>query len=43
MKSHTYKVRGMHCASCVAIIERALAKETGVKSAVVNFASETAK
>ena len=30
----------MHCASCAANIENALKKETGVKSANVNFASE---
>ena len=30
----------MHCASCAAIIENALKKEGGIKSANVNFASE---
>lgn len=34
------KVKGMHCASCAAIIENALKKEGGIKSANVNFASE---
>jgi len=33
-------ISGMHCASCVAIIENALKKEEGIKSANVNFASE---
>ncbi len=43
MESHTYKIRGMHCASCVAVIERVLSKTAGVKSATANFAAETAK
>ena len=34
------KIFGMHCASCAAIIENALKKEGGIKSANVNFASE---
>ncbi len=33
---------GMHCASCAAIIERALRKVPGVKQANVNFAAEKA-
>ena len=32
----------MHCASCVATIERVLSKTAGVHSASVNFASESA-
>lgn len=32
----------MHCASCVATIERVLLKTAGVRSAQVNFASESA-
>src|SRR3989344_4820540 len=43
MRTETYKIHGMHCASCVAIIERALSKTAGVKSAIANFATETAK
>jgi len=39
-KEHTYFVKGMHCASCVANIENALKQEAGIKSANVNFASE---
>ena len=35
-----FKISGMHCASCAAIIENALKKEAGIKSANVNFASE---
>src|SRR3989344_1052161 len=42
MKKDTYKVEGMHCASCVATIERVLSKTAGVHSASVNFASESA-
>ena len=42
MTSRTYKIEGMHCASCVAIIERALLKTTGVHSANVNIATESA-
>lgn len=42
MKKETYKIKGMHCASCVATIERVLAKTAGVHSASVNFASESA-
>ena len=41
MKKETYKIQGMHCASCVATIERVLKKTKGVKSASVNFASES--
>jgi P-type Cu+ transporter len=35
-------ISGMHCASCVANIERAMQKEIGIKSANVNLASEKA-
>ncbi len=38
----TLPVAGMTCASCVSRIERALAREPGVRSAEVNLASETA-
>ena len=34
---------GMHCASCAGIIERAIKKMPGVKSASVNFAAEKAR
>src|SRR3989344_6976414 len=43
MTEHTYKVRGMHCASCSAIIEKTLKKVEGVHSAEVNYGTETAK
>ena len=42
MKKETYKIQGMHCASCVATIEKVLTKTAGVHSASVNFASESA-
>lgn len=42
MKKETYKIEGMHCASCVATIERVLGKKAGIHSASVNFASESA-
>lgn len=38
-----YKIKGMHCASCAAIIERTLKKSDGVASAEVNYGTETAK
>lgn len=40
--SQTYDVSGMHCASCVSLIERKIAKIPGVKAVSVNLASETA-
>lgn len=38
----TYPIKGMHCASCVRVTERALKKVSGVKDAVVNLATEKA-
>lgn len=38
----TYSINGMHCASCVRSIERALTKTPGIDSAVVNLATEQA-
>jgi P-type Cu+ transporter len=38
----TYFIKGMHCASCVGVTERALQKVPGVKDAVVNLATEKA-
>src|SRR3989339_400332 len=40
MTKTIFKISGMHCASCAANIENALKKETGVKSANVDFAVE---
>ncbi len=39
----TYKIKGMHCASCAGIIEKTLKKTDGVRSAEVNYGTETAK
>lgn len=41
-KKQSFPIIGMHCASCAVIIESALKKVSGVKSASVNFASEKA-
>jgi len=41
LQTLTLPVRGMHCASCQARIERALGKMEGVDLAVVNLAAET--
>ena len=40
--SLTLSIRGMHCASCVGTVEKALKSVPGVASASVNFASERA-
>jgi copper chaperone CopZ len=42
MKETILKIGGMHCASCALNVERALRGLEGVKSAVVNLASEKA-
>lgn len=39
----TYRIKGMHCASCATIIEKTLKKQDGVKSVVVSFGTETAQ
>jgi len=38
----TYDVKGMHCASCVRVIERKLKKVDGVTDANVNLATNKA-
>lgn len=43
IQSKIYKIRGMHCASCAGIIEKTFKKNEGVRSAEVNYATETAK
>lgn len=42
MTEHTYKVKGMHCASCVALIEDKLGKVDGVNSVSVKLNQERA-
>lgn len=42
-QDQTFKVHGMHCASCAGIIERTFKKKPGVVSAQVNYGTETAK
>lgn len=39
----TYKIKGMHCASCAGIIEKIFKKVPGVESAEVNYGTESAK
>jgi Cu2+-exporting ATPase/Cu+-exporting ATPase len=41
--SQTYKIKGMHCASCAGIIEKTFKKTAGVQSAEVNYGTEMAK
>ncbi|MDP3963328.1 MAG: heavy metal translocating P-type ATPase [bacterium] len=43
MHTQTYRVKGMHCASCSAIIEKTLKKTEGVQSVEANYGTETAK
>lgn len=43
MDTATYKIKGMHCASCASIIEKTLKKIDGVHSAEVNYGTEAAK
>lgn len=44
MSDHqTYRIKGMHCASCAGIIERTVRKVEGVENIEVNYGTETAK
>src|SRR3989344_1480442 len=43
ISSQTYKVKGMHCASCASIIERTVKKIPGVEDISVNNGTENAK
>jgi len=42
MTSKTFSVKGMHCASCVRVIEKSVGKLDGVESCNVNLATEKA-
>jgi len=41
--SQTYRIKGLHCASCASIIERTISKLDGVESISVNNGTEKAK
>ncbi len=43
MQTKTSRIKGMHCASCAAIIEKTFKKIDGVESVEVNYGTETAK
>lgn len=43
MDSRTYRISGMHCASCAHSIEKTLEKIEGVHAVEVNYATETVK
>lgn len=43
MPTQTYKIKGMHCASCAGIIEKTFKKVEGVHSTEVNYGTEAAK
>ena len=43
MQTQTYRVKGMHCASCASIIERTVKKIEGVENIAVNNGTENAK
>lgn len=42
LEKRTFPIKGMHCASCVRLTERALKKTPGVRDAVVNLATQKA-
>ena len=42
-KSKMYKIKGMHCASCISSVEKLIVNTNGVDSAVANLALEKVK
>ncbi len=42
LTTKTFPIKGMHCASCVRILEKSLSRVNGVSSCAVNLATETA-
>ena len=40
LSKKTFSIRGMHCASCVRVLERTLKKIDGIKDANVNLVTE---
>lgn len=42
MREKEFRIKGMHCASCVSVIERSVKKQKGVESISVNLALENA-
>jgi Cu+-exporting ATPase len=42
MKKQTYQVHGMHCTSCAQIISKKVAKNDGIESCNINFATKQA-
>ena len=43
MQTQTFKIKGMHCASCAHIIQKILKKVTGVEAAEANYGTESVK
>ena len=43
MNLQTFKIKGMHCASCAGNIERTFKKQPGVESAEANYGTESVK
>ena len=43
MNTKTYKIKGMHCASCASIIEKTFKKVDGVSVAEANYGNESVK
>ncbi len=41
--TQTYRIKGMHCASCAGIIEKTFKKVEGVESASANYGTESVK